>query len=317
MKRVLKILISAGFLGLALYILDWEALKSALFELNPIILVLVTVFLVSEYVILGARWFLLINPIASLGYVEHLRRYMLAVFFSSVTPAQLGGDAYRFFSIKGEGGRALDVFSILVRERFLGLVSFILFFLLCLLAHLWATDWADITWSNVFVSSGVLLAAGFVVAIPISKALERLDAASLFAERPAINKLLSVSVTAVSLRPLRLVSRVLMLGLLAALVWGLAIVWLSHDLGLPITLAAAGMVGILADLIRLIPVTVQGIGVREATFAYLFDQLGYSPEIGFIVGTVAYLAVSLSLILAGAIGGLMTVQKATIDADKV
>ena len=86
MERLVKFLVSTSFLGLALYILDWEILKSAVFELNAVILILITMFLIFEYVILGARWFVLINPIAPLGYIEHLRRYMLAIFFSSVTP---------------------------------------------------------------------------------------------------------------------------------------------------------------------------------------------------------------------------------------
>ena len=59
---------------------------------------------------------------------------------------------------------------------------------------------------------------------------------------------------------------------------------------------------VLVELIRLIPISIQGIGVREGMFAYFCGKLGISPEAGFILGTVSYLALSLSIVIAGFFG---------------
>ena len=58
----------------------------------------------------------------------------------------------------------------------------------------------------------------------------------------------------------------------------------------------------MAELVRLIPLTAQGIGVREGTFAMAFVLVGQSAESGFAVGVIAYLLVSLADVLIGFIG---------------
>jgi hypothetical protein len=55
----------------------------------------------------------------------------------------------------------------------------------------------------------------------------------------------------------------------------------------------------------MVPVTIQGIGLREGAFAYLLAFLGHSPEQSYVVGLAAYLALSVSIVLCGPIGQLL------------
>ena len=48
------------------------------------------------------------------------------------------------------------------------------------------------------------------------------------------------------------------------------------------------MTTILTEFARLVPISIQGIGVREATFAELTGLAGGSPEAGFVVCALLY-----------------------------
>jgi glycosyltransferase 2 family protein len=95
---------------------------------------------------------------------------------------------------------------------------------------------------------------------------------------------------------------VLFLSLVGAAGWCLMVLLTASDLGIDIQVPAILMICTMAKLVRLIPITVQGIGVREGTFAMAFVLVGQSAESGFAVGVVAYLLVSLADILIGFIG---------------
>ena len=80
---------------------------------------------------------------------------------------------------------------------------------------------------------------------------------------------------------------------------------MAFDLGINISYLQLGAVVILVELIRLIPITIQGLGLREGMYAYLFQILEKSPEDGFVLGSVTYLTLSLSLLFSGLIGSTL------------
>jgi hypothetical protein len=85
----------------------------------------------------------------------------------------------------------------------------------------------------------------------------------------------------------------------------LAVQFVATRLGLPIPWPVLLVIVTSVELVRFVPVTIQGIGVREGAFATLAGAFGYPLEAGFVVGAVAYAALSLSLVVTGALGALM------------
>ena len=63
-----------------------------------------------------------------------------------------------------------------------------------------------------------------------------------------------------------------------------------------------GAIAVLTELIRFVPISFQGIGLREGSFALFVGLAGGEPEAGFVVAGLAYLGMSVSLVLAGLIG---------------
>lgn len=307
MPKIVKFGISLLFLAGALYILDWPSLKLAVLELDPYLFAGITVYLVIVYVVLGYRWYMLVNAVAPLGFYEHLRRYMLAVFFSSFTPAQIGGDVYRFFSIRNEGARGSHLLGLLARERLIGLGSFLLFYLICFGALTLIGD--PLASSGLFEFAALLCAVGLAGLASGSALIKTLSRLGIVTRRTALQRAVEVLGLAFHTGPAVRFTGIMGLSQFALVMWTLAIYWLAGSAGYPVHFLIAGMIAVLVELVRSIPISVQGVGVREASFAYLFTLAGHAPEEGFVVGAAAFLAVSLSLCLAGALGAVMPVRQ--------
>jgi uncharacterized membrane protein YbhN (UPF0104 family) len=98
-------------------------------------------------------------------------------------------------------------------------------------------------------------------------------------------------------------SLVLMLmTLFGILLWVISIKVIATGFGLRVPLLHLAVVATLVELVRLIPITIQGIGLREVTFAYLLSFFGYTPEQCYAVGAISYIALSVALILCGPLG---------------
>ncbi len=304
--RAARIAVSLGLLALAVWLLDWESLKGAFANLDWTVAALATLLLLAEFPVLGYRWYLLIKDEAPLRPYELVRRYFLAIFFNNFTPAQLGGDVYRFVTLKQQGVGAGRLVSRLLQERVIGLAGFLLFYLGCLaIAH--GTGIVAISAATAPVYLFGLAAAGGLAGIalgrPIMALLARLNARL---NLPLIGKVIEIGHDAFDFPRGQRLAAIMGLSVFGGcMIWIGAIAVVAADLKAAVPFVVLGMVGILVDIIRLVPITVQGLGVREAAFAYLFAVFGHGAEQGFVVGTVAYAAVSLSTVLIGGIGWLM------------
>jgi len=64
-----------------------------------------------------------------------------------------------------------------------------------------------------------------------------------------------------------------------------------------------GVAVVFAQLLRVLPI--QGLGAREAAFAYLIGQMGGTPESGFVLGAVSYLVLTAALATCGPLGWMV------------
>jgi hypothetical protein len=59
------------------------------------------------------------------------------------------------------------------------------------------------------------------------------------------------------------------------------------------------LIAVLADIARWMPLSLQGIGVREAAFATMFLFFGANSAQGFVIGATAYLLLTAAMVMAG------------------
>lgn len=300
--QILKLLVSLGLLALAFFLLDLGKIMNALREINPWMFSCAVLISCLVNGVMALRWHQIILKIAPLPVLEHMKLFFYGTFLNSFTPANVGGDAYRLVALRAHASGSGPVFTALVRERFLGLFSFLTGYLICLGA-LWFYDPVTLGGAgNIFLYAGVFVMIGTVALMLSSpllaflagwrrvRPLRWLTAAfSSFSEAARIDSLIGFG-------------KLMALSLLALSGWFLTVWVIARDMGLEIYWAHLGAIVILVELLRLIPVSIQGIGVREGLYAYLFGVSFQTPEVGFILGTISYLALSLSLLIGGLIG---------------
>jgi len=245
-----------------------------------------------------------IGAVAPAPWSDHLRIYLQATFLNTFTPANIGGDLYRALALKARAGGVIDLVVVLLRERVLGLLSF-----LCGYELLFSAEYATGGHGPMFFGSAALAIAGALVAIFAAKALApRFVRWERLSRLPRTGRALLRLPEALAFGGGRAFGAAMALSLAALAIWILAVKVVADSLGLSLPVALLGMIVVLTELIRLVPISFQGIGVRELTFALLAGLAGAEAETGFLVGTLAYLALSLSLILAGALAWLLTLS---------
>jgi len=308
MKTALKLLSSIALLGAALYLLDWNTMKAALVELDPWILVLATAIMALEIPALGLRWYLLVNPAAPLPFREHFRRYLIATFLNIFTPAQISGDVYRFISLKDNTESRSALVALMFQERYLGLIGFMLFFVFCLMLELaWNEAFASGPgWLFVMIGGGfaaALLASPFLGRIlNIIKNLKPVQASHI------LDRTMEFSHQVFDAGSPRQMAVLILLSLPGGILWTAGVMIVAANLDVQLSFMTIGMIAVLVDLIRLLPISIQGIGAREAAFAYFFTLFGYSAETGFVIGAVSYVIFSLVLVGSGIVGRMMPVH---------
>jgi glycosyltransferase 2 family protein len=273
-------------------------------SLSPWVTALVLLLSLAEYPLLGYRWYLISRAVVSLSPIEQIRHYFRAQLFSTISPGKLGGDAYRFVVLRRYTNADGLLLALIFQERMIGFASYVLLFLLGALVFELTNQGSGLSAAS---RAGVhLLELGFGVALGLLLVLPRLlRVADRTARRFGVaisSELLEAVHYACSIYSVRSLLPVLFLSLVGIAGWCLMVLLIATDLGTDIPVSAILMICTTAELIRLVPLTIQGFGVREGTFALAFVVAGQSAESGFVVGALAYLLVSVADVLIGFIG---------------
>ncbi len=286
MKTLARWLAGIALLAAALWLLDWPRLAEAAARLTPGAVAAAVLLACTTFAPLAARWHLL-----SGGGRAGTARYLYANLANAVSPGNIGGDVYRFFALRGGRTGDLALVAILVRERLLGLASMLAGLALGVaameLAGAGSASWRALGAAAVLGLAGMGLLPSLIRRIPLpGNWNERL--------REAIED----GTARGNAGPLAL-------SLAALALWLAVVQFAALRLGIEIPWYTLLAVATAAEIARAVPATVQGIGVREAAYAALFGLSGYSPESGFVLGAVAYLALGAALVASGALGAVL------------
>lgn len=298
-----KSIASIVLLGLAIFWLDWAHLWKVLHQIHPLFLIIALAACLGSYLITSDRWCRIIAQRSSLPYRSQTKIYLYAVFLNFLTPANLGGDVYRMAALKMRGHETLPVITALVQERAIGLFSFGCFYLLSWL-WVWLSGGQPCPGGHLF--DWVALADAVILSLAVAGAglLNWANRLSRSTGQGWRDKLLLAS-QALSLPP-RLILTLVLLSLAATFLWLTTVRYVALGLQVKMPWTQLGMLVILVELVRLIPITIQGVGVREGAYAYLFKVSGYSAEAGFVVGAVSYLIMGFALVVSGCLSRLIS-----------
>lgn len=300
MKQALKFLVSSALVILAIRLLDLQTIARTIREGSAANLVLAVGINLLTFIALGARWYWMVSRYVPAPFPPQLAIYLKATFLNTFTPANLGGDFYRIAVLKSNVLPASDLLKLLVKERLLGLYSCLIVFAL---SWLWLPLPNRFEFANPF-TWGIMLAlvafAAPLLAQPFGELIKTAGRRHLGPHRlPQLENWID---TGAGLFAAGGTLRLMLISFVVMLMWVLSIKVVATGFGLSVPFVHLAAVATLVEIVRLVPLTIQGIGLREGVFAYLLSLLGHDPGQGYAVGVIAYLALSVSIVLAGPAG---------------
>ena len=248
------------------------------------------------------KWRLLLGPVG-LGAVRYSRLlafYFIGMFFNLFLPTVVGGDAVKALLLARETGAPARATTSVFMERNLGLFAL----LAIALVAAWSAPVVDIMGVTLSTLT-LLLFAGFVVANLVLATrgvyglVDRIIAATPLARGRVRATPLYEALFAYRSQPRVIAGAVLLSFVFQGTV--IAVVFLNaRALNLQFPLSTVAVFVPLISLAGMIPVSVNGLGVREALYILFFGRLGASTEVSVSLALL-YLAVTFIASLPGGV----------------
>jgi len=277
---VLKTLVTLSLLALLLNQLDMSAVWQRMVQVNPWYIVAAISCMLVGYVICGLRWAWIAEGLGmEISPRRKVRLYFLGMFTSLFLPSTIGGDVVRGVLLaKGEGrsGMGLLATASVVLDRGNGLFALITLLTICMLWFDWPLFWWVLWLSGMAVAWGGMLIY------------------------PRIHPRLAQRITQLQRLPLDQPSfhrqwwRSLPVSLLFQIMIIQAHVFLGIAVGLVMPWPAFAMTVGLVALVAILPISLNGFGVREAGYVGLAVYFGGNDEAAAAMAALWVIVLALS-----------------------
>jgi glycosyltransferase 2 family protein len=294
---LLKLLVSAGLIAYFLSRIHIErflqTFKSANFSYIALAL---GVYLVAQGVS-AVRWATLARPLGiKTPFKDLVQYYLIGMFFNLFAPSTVGGDVTRVYYLakdeeahaKGRAVTTVHAAMSVLMDRAIGMV------VLVWLGALGLLLFPSYAVPQTVRSATFLLALGLLIGILLTPMLKRF--------LPEDGHQLAVKLR-LAFRSYRLHWRALLTAALLSLTVHLIQAWMhtvmGRALGLEIPLSFCLIVYPLVGTFSAIPISLNGLGLREGGYIFLLAVIGIGTEQGIAFGLLLFLIVALDSLLGG------------------
>lgn len=277
---LVKILVSVGLLAVLFSRVDFAALWGRARTASPGWLAASVGLYFLMVLISTWRWGLLLRAVrVDLPHHQLVTSFLVAIFFNNFLPSNIGGDVIRIADTARPAGSKTIATLVVLADRAIGLLGLMLVAALgaSFAAHLPGTGviGPSILW--VIFAAGVA-GAGVLVAHPsllvrLLRPVRRLHPEWIGERLDRLSGLLA---------HLRRAPAALAACFAGAIAVQLVIVAfylaIARSMLIPISFWQLALIVPMSFLVQMLPMSLNGFGVREATFAYYFTQIGLSIE---------------------------------------
>ncbi len=290
--KTMRFLISAGLIVYLILTLDLDQILAHLRDIAPLPLVFASVMMFGMILTNSLRWKLILRAKGiELSLATSLYYLLMSVFFSSFLPTSIGGDVARVAAVAKNTGRSAEAFASVIVDRVLGFVVLLPIGLISVpFVARQLTEWRLILTVGI-VTLVVFLGAYLLLLRPVVRQIARLldPLLDLLAKFRARERLERAYEAIVSYRDCR---RVLYTGVTLSVVskffWIGGCYLVARAFSMDLHIAALLLVVPVVELLRMVPISISGIGVREAAFVVMLRQFGIEDSVGFAFAVVVY-----------------------------
>jgi uncharacterized membrane protein YbhN (UPF0104 family) len=284
-----KLVVSVALLAILFSRVDMARLWGVARTASPVWLVWALALYLAMILVSAWRWGLLLRAQhIDLPFTRLTSSFLVATFFNNFLPSNIGGDVVRVADTAPAAGSKTLATTIVLIDRGLGLLG------LVLVAALGASAgtrfgpgdgavtpgvlWAGFGIAAIVATPAFLMPDGFMKLLQPLRVLhpewvdERLgrlrDALSRFRETPGALGGCFAGAVAV---------QAVLVAFYAAI---------AHSMQIPVGFAELAVIIPISFIVQMLPVSMNGFGVREATFGFYFSRLGLPLESALLVSFV-------------------------------
>jgi uncharacterized membrane protein YbhN (UPF0104 family) len=277
--------LSLSLLAYLLANLDWQLIKSILVDTNLFFLC-ISFFLVNVSILLSAfKWKKILRNLdreVKLGSLAKL--YYEGTFLNNFFLSNIGGDGFKFFRLAQQIGSPKDAWVSIFIDRLSGLLVLISLSLLSLVlfCNTFSFRLQDVIGQHEGVSA--LVAVMILVCCALCF-IFRKSMWSIHEKHIAEKNLLTATVLLVSVLFYALIFTN---NYLVGLAYGLNIQPIYYLIFLPMIM-----------ILLFMPISINGVGLREMAFIFLFGLVGVEKETAFLLGVTPYILLLATSLMGG------------------
>ncbi len=256
-----KILVSSGLLYFVISKTGIERVVTALRDMDlsffflAVFIYLLTIFLCA------IRWRLLLHEDFSFGRLFSF--YLMGSFFNHILPGIIGGDAVKAYYLYRDTGRGGSAFASVFMDRYVGFTALMLIGLVAFPFGLGYFRGSYIEWVLPLIIFLFVAASFLIFGMKIGRRIKFLsgvyDYFAMYKGKRGI------------------IVKTFLISLVVQVVVIFAVYFLSIGMRADIPLLPFFMFIPIISTIATVPISIAGIGVREASFVLLFGFVGISP----------------------------------------
>jgi uncharacterized membrane protein YbhN (UPF0104 family) len=297
-KRLLRLGVSIGILAGLAAKTDWDQVAAALRGLRWSYALASFGVVVAAQLVSAVRWQWLSRP---LGFDRPLGRYVEAyfvgMFFNLLLPTSVGGDAVRAVYLNNKSGRPMAAILSVLSDRLSGLL--VLLGVACVAAILCPVPLPP--WAKLAVGGAASAAVVGLLLTPwLAKAACGLTDTDRFHRLGRFAASVRDALGVYRRQP-RLLASSTALSVVVQVSSVLQVALLGTALGLDVPWAVYGVAAPMVALFTLLPVSLNGMGVREAAMAAFLAPAGVPPGMAVTVAFLWFLVQT----AAGLVGALV------------
>lgn len=271
--------------------LDLSALSARLTTLDAGWISLAFVTVLAAVAMSAWKWGLILAARARpLGYLRLLRHYFVGLFFNNVLPTTVGGDAVRAWETSKDTGEVPEAIGSVVTERLIAGVALGITALLGLPFIEFSPRLCGLV--GVFLLVDVALVALFLLPKVAEGVVSKLVPPRLAGLH--INITQTVHVVRATLQNRALFVKVMLYSIGFQILVAAVNACLFKAMGLPVTLAQCVIFTPMIFTVTMLPISLSGLGVREAAYWYFFAQAGVSQADAVAASLAFFVVVGLS-----------------------
>ena len=293
LTMALRVVATAALMGFVLRGIEWRKLTALLEHCDWRWWFAGFAVSVLAQMLAAFRWAALARPIGfTFSVATFFWRFFEGLFFNLCLPSSIGGDVVKAYRLADSTpGRLLAGCTVLA-DRLTGLAALAVLAGTALLAKEWALDTpATLAVGAVFLGAAIL--TFWIVVGSLDRVLDMIP--EQHAARHFIAQLLPYK-----MRP-SLMMRAVGWSLLIQMSGSVAVAFIARGLDVTLPLSTWFAVVPLVTLAMVVPLSINGVGVREGGLALLLKPAGVPTDAAVAIGLLWFLA----SIFTGLIGGLL------------